>query len=80
MTNNKVKIIGKHRKGCFAVGRVTKGVWDSPWSGLVIQYWGNFAGNPNGKHHRHHLWASISCKDPECSAKKIIHSEVLNNL
>lgn len=64
----KQRVIGMHRKGCFAVAHARSGHWPGAWSGVVEEV-NVFV--PQG---RGHLgpWIQISCNDPNCAAKLLV--------
>lgn len=56
-----------HRRACFAVLEVQKGVWARPWAGVLADPPTVFA-DAWGKGRGHRVWLRFACNDPQCPA------------
>jgi len=71
MGERKVKIVGKHREGCYAVAAEREGRWHTCW-GCAVWRDDPFVATSRrcGKTGTiHKRWLRIVCNDPECPAK-----------
>lgn len=63
-----VRVLGQHRKDCFAIDAVERGNWETPWAERAeskgLDAWGTKPG--------WHSWIEIQCNDPHCTARLLI--------
>lgn len=81
MADKLVKVVGKHRKDCFAVKAVREGRWYTPWGPIaygehgapVVKTWRKY-----GKNGRKLLtWVRFVCNHGGCKAELHVESEFI---
>lgn len=74
------RIIGQHKKDCYAIKNYINGRWDTPWAAPWVnrQYYGTATGKV--KNRNTHLWTEFQCNCVGCPARFIVHSSIMEEL
>lgn len=71
----RTKILGKHRKDCYALASVKSGDWDTPWAFLETTEYRDRAGRRQSKRFVGNRWWRVRCNDPDCSAEIAVEED-----
>ncbi len=68
-----IRLLKKHKRGCFAILNVKNKIWETPWVFAEHQYLGGVKYTKRG----FYVW---QCNDPSCKAKIAIKDSIVDKL
>lgn len=63
----RVKLLGRHRRGCFALGAAQRGRWRHPWASFLART----------EVHYHRTFLVFVCNDGECRAELRVEADLV---